>query len=204
MDPRTPQLARRNKRTLASLLGMVGLMIGLSFAAVPLYDLFCRTTGFGGTPLVVDALKGSVGERVMRVQFNADISPALAWQFTPVQREVKVRIGEETLIFYRATNLSSRPIVGTAIYNVTPEKVGGYFDKLQCFCFTEQLLQPGESVDMPVVFFIDPEIVKDRNLDDVTTVTLSYTFYEAKSDRARQLLSGVPTGRDSSRKGGGS
>lgn len=197
-------MARRNHRMLGGLLGVVAVMVGLSFAAVPLYELFCRTTGFGGTPIVAERLKGKVGERVMTVRFNADVSPALPWQFAPLQRSVTVRVGEETLVFYRATNISSAPIVGTSVYNVTPDKSGAYFNKLQCFCFTEQVLQPGESVDMPVVFFIDPDIVKDRNLDNVATITLSYTFFEAKTDRARQLLSGASGAREGKGKAGGS
>ena len=201
---RHAEMSRRNRRTLAGLLGIVGVMAGLSFAAVPLYELFCRATGFNGTPQQVTARSGEIGTRLMIVRFNADVSPSLPWQFAPVQRQVTVRVGEEALVFYRATNLSAVPIVGTAVYNVTPEKAGGYFDKLQCFCFTEQVLKPGESVDMPVVFFIDPAIVGDANLDDVSTVTLSYTFFEAKSDRARQLLSGAPAARDGVRKAGGS
>lgn len=203
MDRRS-DMTRRNRRMLGGLLGVVAVMVGLSFAAVPLYELFCRTTGFGGTPIVADRLKGEVGERVMTVRFNADVSPALPWQFAPLQRSVNVRVGEEMLVFYRATNVSSAPIVGTSVYNVTPDKSGAYFNKLQCFCFTEQVLQPGESVDMPVVFFIDPDIVKDRNLDNVATITLSYTFFEAKTDRARQLLSGASGAREGKGRAGGS
>ena len=115
-----------------------------------------------------------------------------AERFEPLQREIKVQLGEEKLVHFRATNISQRPIVGTATYNVTPERTAGWFNKVQCFCFTEQLLQPGQSVDMPVVFFVDAEMAKDRRYDDIRTITLSYTFYEAKTERAKTLLGGTP------------
>lgn len=179
---------RRNQRLLSALILFVAVMVGMAYASVPLYEMFCRVTGFGGTTQVAESAPETVGERVVRVRFNADVSGAMPWAFEPLQREVSVRVGEEKLVFYRATNRSSHPIVGTSTYNVTPDKAGIYFNKVQCFCFTEQLLKPGESIDMPVVFFVDPEMVKDRAMGDVTTITLSYMFFEAKTDRARQLL----------------
>lgn len=180
---------RRNIRLMWGLLGFTGVMIGMAFAAVPLYDMFCRVTGFGGTPQVVDAATKPVGERLVTVRFNSDVSPALPWAFEPEQRDVKVRVGEEKLVFYRATNRSAQAVVGTATFNVTPAKAGIYFNKTQCFCFTEQLLQPGESVDMPVTFFVDPDLVKDPEMNDVTTISLSYTFFVSKTERAKQMLS---------------
>lgn len=178
----------RNRRTLIALWSGVAVMAALAFAAAPLYDLFCRTTGYGGTPQVAAGPTKPVGERVFTVRFNGDVSPDLPWRFVPEQREVSVRVGEEKLVFYRATNVSSRPVVGTATYNITSDVAASYFNKVQCFCFTEQLLKPGETVEMPVVFFIDPDIVKDRGMDEVKTISLSYTFYMAKTERAKQML----------------
>ena len=182
----------RNARTAWRLVLVAGGMLGLAYAAVPLYEAFCKATGFGGTPLV--AQEGGdrpVIARTVQVRFDANTDPNLAWRFEPLEREVKVRLGEEKLVHFRATNGSQRPIVGTATYNVTPERSAGWFNKVQCFCFTEQLLQPGQSVDMPVVFFVDAEMDKDRRYDDIRTITLSYTFYEAKTERAKTLLGGL-------------
>ncbi|MCP5432397.1 MAG: cytochrome c oxidase assembly protein [Alphaproteobacteria bacterium] len=159
-------------------------MLGASFAAVPLYRMFCQVTGFGGTTQVATAAPDIVLDRKVVVRFDSNVSRELPWRFVPAQRSVKVRLGERTLVAYRATNLSDRPLVGTATFNVTPDKVGSYFDKLQCFCFTEQRLEPGETVDMPVTFFVDPALADDPLLDEVKTITLSYTFYEAKKATA--------------------
>ena len=182
----------RNARTAWKLVLVVGGMLGMAYAAVPLYEAFCKATGFGGTPLVAQEGERPVIARTVEVRFDSNVDPNLAWRFEPVEREVKVRLGEEKLVFFRATNVSQRPIVGTATYNVTPERSAGWFNKVQCFCFTEQLLQPGQSVDMPVVFFVDAEMDKDRRYDDIRTITLSYTFYEAKTERAKTLLGGTP------------
>ena len=184
--------ADRNARTAWTLVLVVGGMLGLAYAAVPLYEAFCKATGFGGTPLVAQEGERPVIARTVEVRFDSNVDPNLAWRFEPVEREVKVRLGEEKLVFFRATNVSQRPIVGTATYNVTPERTAGWFNKIQCFCFTEQLLKPGQSVDMPVVFFVDAEMAKDRRYDDIRTITLSYTFYEAKTERAKTLLGGTP------------
>ena len=175
-------------------------MVALAYAAAPLYDLFCRTTGFAGTPLVAQQGERPVLDRTVTVRFDSNVDPNLPWHFKPLEREVKVRLGEEKLVFFRATNVSQRPIVGTAVYNVTPEPAGPWFNKLQCFCFTEQLLTPGQSIDMPVVFFVDPDMDKDRRYDNVRTITLSYTFFEAKTERAKTLLGGTPA--NESGKGG--
>ena len=182
----------RNARTAWKLVLVVGGMLGMAYAAVPLYEAFCKATGFGGTPLVAQEGERPVIGRTVEVRFDSNVDPNLAWRFEPVEREVKVHLGEEKLVFFRATNLSQRPIVGTATYNVTPERTAGWFNKIQCFCFTEQLLAPGQSVDMPVVFFVDAEMAKDRRYDDIRTITLSYTFYEAKTERAKTLLGGMP------------
>jgi len=181
-------LARRNRRLVTGVFVWVAAMVGLAYASVPLYELFCKVTGFGGTTQVAAVAPGRVLERSVTVRFDASREAGLPWKFEPLQRQVTVRLGEEALIFYRASNLSQRPIVGTATYNVTPDIAGGWFNKIQCFCFTEQLLMPGETVEMPVTFFIDPEMANDRKYDKVTTITLSYTFFEATSDRAKALL----------------
>jgi cytochrome c oxidase assembly protein subunit 11 len=181
-----------NARLAWRLAGVVAGMLALAYAAAPLYEAFCKATGFGGTPLVAQEGDRPVIARTVQVRFDSNTDSNLPWRFEPMQREVKVNLGEEKLVYFRATNLSQRPIVGTATYNVTPERTAGWFNKLQCFCFTEQLLKPGQSVDMPVVFFVDPDMDKDRRYDDINTITLSYTFYEAKTERAKNLLGGVP------------
>ncbi|MFN4089265.1 MAG: cytochrome c oxidase assembly protein [Alphaproteobacteria bacterium] len=173
---------RRSNATIAlPLFGIVAGMGMMAYAAVPLYQLFCQVTGFGGTTQVAKAASDTVLDREVVIRFNADVNPALPWSFQPEQREVRLKVGEQGLAFYRATNTSSKPVMGTATYNVTPQKVGLYFNKIQCFCFTEQVLEPGESMDMPVTFFVDPAIAEDRNLDDVRTITLSYTFYRTSA-----------------------
>jgi cytochrome c oxidase assembly protein subunit 11 len=168
---------RVNARVAMVLVTVVAGMVGMSFAAVPLYRVFCQVTGYGGTTQRAEAAPGAAGDRIITVRFNADVAPNLPWAFQPEQREVKVRMGEEKLVFYAAWNRASVPVTGTATFNVTPVKAGPYFDKVQCFCFSEQRLEPGQRVDMPVSFFIDPKMAEDRNLDDVTTITLSYTFF---------------------------
>ena len=182
----------RNARLAWRLAGVVGGMLALAYASAPLYDLFCRTTGFGGTPQVAQAGERPIVERSVAVRFDSNVDPNLPWRFQPLEREIRVKLGEERLTHYRVTNVSQRPIVGTSTYNVTPEPAGPWFNKVQCFCFTEQLLLPGQSVDLPVIFFVDPEMAKDRRYDNVRTITLSYTFFEAKTERAKTLLGGVP------------
>lgn len=176
----------KNRRVAFACVAVFAGMVGLSFASAPLYDMFCRMTGFAGTPLRAKAAPGATNpdEATVTVRFNADVAPGMPWKFQPVQREVTVKPGEETLIFYRASNPTARPVSGQASFNVTPEKVGQYFNKIACFCFEEQMLQAGQSVDMPVSFFVDPEILKDPKTRDVTTITLSYTFFR-KPDEAR-------------------
>jgi cytochrome c oxidase assembly protein subunit 11 len=181
----------KNARIAWTLVLVTAGMLGMAYAAVPLYEAFCKATGFAGTPLVAQSDDRPVIARTVKVRFDTNVDPGLAWRFEPEQREVTVHLGEEKLVFFRATNLSQRPIVGAANYNVTPERTAGWFDKIQCFCFTEQLLKPGQSVDMPVTFFVDPDMAKDRAYDDINTITLSYTFHEAKTPRANELLRGA-------------
>ena len=179
-------LRHRKAATAVLLLGVVAGMVGLSFAVVPLYRLFCQVTGFGGTTQRAAAAPGAVSERVITVRFDAEVDPDLPWKFEPEQGAIAVKVGEQATAFYKATNLSQESVIGQAVYNVTPLKVGLYFDKIQCFCFTEQRLTPGESEDMPVTFFVNPDILKDRNLDDVSAITLSYTFYRNKEAEAAE------------------
>jgi len=175
---------RRNATTAIVLIGVVGGMAGLSYASVPFYRWFCQVTGYGGTTQVADRLPERVLDRMITVRFNADVSASLAWRFRPAQRSIDVRLGEQALAFFAARNDSDVPTTGTATFNVTPAKAGSYFTKIACFCFDEQTLAPGQSADMPVTFFIDPDLADDRNLDDVTTITLSYTFFNANPETA--------------------
>ena len=176
--------ATRNLRTGLALSLVVCAMAGLAFASAPLYRLFCQVTGYGGTTQIAEAAPQQTFERRITVRFNADVNPKLPWNFEPLDRAVTLRIGEPGLAFYRAMNLTDRTVSGTATFNVTPLKAGQYFNKTQCFCFDEQHLEAGEAVEMGVSFFIDPAILEDRNLDDVTTVTLSYTFFRSLEDEA--------------------
>lgn len=183
--------AAQNRSFLFLGFSIVVLMVGLSYASVPLYRLFCQVTGYGGTTQRVAAAPNAptAAVRSFDVRFNADIGGGLPWSFYPSQGPVTVKLGEETLIHYRARNNANHPVVGTAVFNVTPEKVGRYFDKVQCFCFSEQRLEPGQEMDFPVSFFIDPAIAEDPNLNDIKTVTLSYTFFpshNAASSRSAQ------------------
>jgi cytochrome c oxidase assembly protein subunit 11 len=157
--------------------GVIAGMLGLTAAAVPLYELFCRVTGYGGTTQRADRAPERVAEQTIKIRFNADVARGLPWTFVPAVREVEVHIGEQSLAFYRAHNRSSRPITGTATFNVSPDKAGIYFSKIACFCFTEQVLAPDESVDMPVSFFVDPAILEDPDVRDLRSITLSYTFF---------------------------
>jgi cytochrome c oxidase assembly protein subunit 11 len=184
-------LRRANLRTLGALTGVACFMVGMAFAAVPLYDWFCRVTGFGGTTMVAEAAPELVLDRTVKVRFDAS-TVGIEWRFRPVQREMEVRLGEQALAFYEATNISDRPITGTASFNVTPFSTGGYFAKLACFCFVEQTLQPGETVQMPVSFFVDPEIVNDREASRAPVITLSYTFYETEESRRLAFLATEP------------
>ena len=176
-------VAQKNART-ALLAGLLAIaMVGLAFAAVPLYRLFCQVTGFGGTPMRADAAPGASREagREVGVRFDANINPALPWKFEPVQRTVRVAPGARTQVLYRATNLTARTTTGTAVFNVTPVKAGQYFSKIQCFCFIEQTLKPGEGVDMPVIFYVDAKMLDDDTTRHIDEITLSYTFYPVET-----------------------
>jgi cytochrome c oxidase assembly protein subunit 11 len=181
-NPQERRGRRRNAAVALVLGGLVFGMVGIAFAAVPLYRLFCQVTGYGGTTQVSEAAPDVAGERVIKVRFNADVHRDLPWRFWPEQREVTLRVGEPGLVFYGAENLSARAIVGTATFNVTPLKAGQYFNKVQCFCFDEQELAPGETARLGVSFYVDPAIAQDRNLDEVTAITLSYTFFRSLAD----------------------
>ena len=155
-------------------------MFGLAYASVPLYRIFCQVTGFGGTPnIFVEPSEYEVGDRVVKVQFDAKVNRDMPWDFEAVQREVSVRTGENKLIFYHAKNTTNDPIKGVATFNVTPDKAATYFSKVSCFCFEEQTLEASQEVEMPVSFFIDPEFENDSEMDDVKVITLSYTFFNA-------------------------
>jgi cytochrome c oxidase assembly protein subunit 11 len=173
-------LAQRNRRTGLTMALLAAAMVGLAFASVPLYRLFCQVTGFGGTPVRAEEAPGAVAGQV-GVRFDANIEPALPWRFEPVQKTIRIQPGARTQILYRATNLTARATTGRAIFNVTPLKAGQYFSKIECFCFTEQTLRGGQSVDMPVVFYVDPRIREDETTRDIDEITLSYTFYPVES-----------------------
>ena len=170
----------RHVRVVVPLLGVLVAMASLVYYAVPLYRLFCQVTGFGGTVQRAVAAPGAAGTRTFTIRFDADVERGLPWTFRPVSREVTIRAGEERLAHYRARNRSKAALTGTATFNVTPQKAGMYFVKVACFCFSKQRLEAGRSVDMPVSFYVDPAILKDPNLRDVRTITLSYTFYRAR------------------------
>jgi cytochrome c oxidase assembly protein subunit 11 len=173
----TDRALRRSHRALAAwCVVLVAAMVGAAYAAVPLYRMFCQATGFDGTPRVATKASTTVLEKTVIVRFDANVTPGLPWRFEPVQQTMKVKIGETNLAFFRATNTSDHQVWGTAIYNVFPEVVAVYFNKLQCFCFTEQMLEPGQSAEFPVSFFVDPAIMNDRDARSVTHITLSYTF----------------------------
>lgn len=169
----------RHGRTALVLSSVVVAMIGASFAAVPLYRMFCQVTGFAGTPLRAEAPSAHSTDRMVTVRFSGTVQSQLPWRFEPEEPTVTLKIGENGLVAFRATNMSTQPLVGTATFNVTPEKAAPYFAKTQCFCFAEQRLEAGESVDMPVAFFVDPAILDDPGTRDIKNITLSYTFFRA-------------------------
>jgi cytochrome c oxidase assembly protein subunit 11 len=176
---------RRHRMVAMCCGGLVVLMVAAAFASVPLYRLFCESTGFAGTPQRVTHASDASIDKTITIRFDANVTPGMPWRFEPVQPTLEVKIGENALAFYRATNLSDRPVTGMATFNVTPEPAGGFFNKIQCFCFAEQVLEPGQSVDMPVSFFIDPGIVSDRDGRAISLIVLSYTSHpvEAKAGR---------------------
>ena len=169
---------KAKKKTAAQMVGVVIFMGALAWASVPFYDWFCRVTGFGGVTQVADSGSDVVLSETVKVRFDASLERDMPWEFKPVQREIEIQIGATGLAFYEAYNPTDKPIAGTASYNVTTYEAGGFFSKIDCFCFEEQVLMPGERVQMPVTFFVDPEIVEDRDAKYTKVITLSYTFYE--------------------------
>jgi len=180
----SPQARRRRDLLVAGACGVVvALMIGMSYAAVPLYNLFCRTTGFGGTTQVATAGPGQVLDRTVTVRFDANVGGGLPWRFEPERNAIAVKLGEVVTVKYTATNLSARATIGEAAYNVAPFTVGAYFQKINCFCFTEQKLDAGQTQELTVVFYVDPALAKDSDQDDLDTITLSYTFFPVREPK---------------------
>jgi cytochrome c oxidase assembly protein subunit 11 len=179
---------RRNLKVVVPAVAVIGIMIGLVAYSPTLYRLFCAATGFGGTTQRADSDFGAVSERTITVRFDSNVAPGLPWRFEPVQRQVTVHLGEQKLVFFTAENLSDQAVVGHATFNVTPPTSGIYFNKIQCFCFDEERLNAHQKIDMPVVFFVDPELVNDPEMDGLNTITLSYTFFRsANPDNAKDL-----------------
>jgi cytochrome c oxidase assembly protein subunit 11 len=184
------------QRTLVQLVGVVVTMGALSFAAVPFYDWFCRVTGFGGTTAVADSGSDVVLDRTVKVRFDASLEQGMPWEFRPAVPSMEIRIGENGLAFYEAHNPTDRPVAGTASFNVFPYAAGGYFTKIECFCFQEQVLQPGETVQMPVSFFVDPAIVEDVEGRFVREIVLSYTFHQTPLLEEQAALTASPAPGD--------
>ena len=183
--PRNDQKKLRRDLAVAACCGVfVAAMVGAAYAAVPLYNWFCRTTGFAGTTQVASKAPGYVLGRTIAVRFDANVGPGLPWKFEPEQNEIKLRIGEVATVNYKVVNEAARTITAQASYNVSPPQAGAYFDKINCFCFTEQTMKPGETRELTVVFYVDPEIAKDRDQDTLNTITLSYTFYRMSEKAA--------------------
>ena len=168
----------------------VAFMVGMAYASVPLYSWFCRTTGFGGIPQVASVAPAQISDRKITVRFDANVAPGLPWKFEPEQNEIEVRIGEVVTVFYTVTNQAARTTTGVAAYNVAPLTVGAFFQKLNCFCFTEQTMGPGEKREMPVVFYVDPQIAKDSENDGLNSITLSYTFYPVRDPSPKPVAAG--------------
>lgn len=177
---RDKRLLRRDVIVAASCGAFVAMMVGAAYASVPLYTWFCKTTGFGGTTQVSERAPDQTLGRQLTIRFDSNVAPGLPWRFEPEQNEIKVRIGEVATVHYKVVNQAAREITAQAGYNVSPPQVGSYFTKINCFCFTQQTLKAGETRDMTVVFYVDPEIAKDHDQDDLNTITLSYTFYRQR------------------------
>ena len=186
----------RQRLLVVALVGLVAAMVGLAFASVPLYRLFCQATGYGGVPQRADRGADKVLDRTIRVRFDANVDGALPWSFVPDQRFIDVKIGETALAFFKATNNSSQPVTGQAIFNVAPELAGRYFTKIECFCFKQQTLAAHASVEMPVTFFVDPKIVDDEDTKNISEITLSYTFY--RSDKEPGIAAAPPASNSGS------
>ena len=175
---------KSNKRIALGAAAFALGMVGVAYAAVPLYRIFCQVTGYGGTVQVVEQASDVILSKTINVRFDANTSRNLGWSFKPAERQIEIKIGETRLAFYKAHNPGKTQTTGTATFNVTPSAAGAYFNKIECFCFTEQTLEPGQSVDMPVSFFIDPDIINDKDLDGISTITLSYTFFPLKTEES--------------------
>lgn len=172
----------KNTRTAINAGVLAVAMLGMAYASVPLYRIFCQVTGYGGTTQLGLHAPGAVGDRVLTIKFNADTDKGLDWAFKPGEREIHLKIGEQGMTHYVAENLDNKPVTGHAVYNVVPHAAGQYFVKIECFCFTNQTLKPKQKVNMPVIFYVDPAILKDPELQDTRTITLSYTFFPADTD----------------------
>jgi cytochrome c oxidase assembly protein subunit 11 len=181
LHPDTKIKPRRQRLVAACVVAAVGAMLGLSYAAVPLYRMFCAATGFGGTTQVAEAAPSQHGTRKLTVSFDTNVAAGLGWTFVPETRRVSIVAGETATVFFKVTNLLDRETIARAAYNVSPDISGAYFDKITCFCFTEQRLGPHETVEMPVVFFLDPALEKDRDMANIAEITLSYTFFPVKA-----------------------
>jgi cytochrome c oxidase assembly protein subunit 11 len=185
-EARTPadlKKERSNRLVAGVCLAFFGGMVGMAYAAVPLYAMFCQMTGYGGTTQRVEQYSDRVLDRKITVRFDANVSSGLPWDFKPARRDMTMKIGETAEAHYTATNLFDTPTAGRATFNVTPEMAGSYFNKVECFCFTDTTLKPGETLDMPVVFYVDPDIADVPELKDITTITLSYTFFPIEEER---------------------
>lgn len=156
-------------------------MVGAAYGSVPLYQLFCQVTGYGGTTQIATQAASTVLDRHIKIRFDANVAPGIPWQFAPEKKEVDLKLGENGLAFYKVTNTSDRAVTAVATYNVTPHKAGPYFQKLECFCFQDRTLQPGETMELPVIFYVDPALATDKNVKEINQITLSYTFFEAGS-----------------------
>jgi len=191
MHPNPDVPARRRDALVAFLCGgLVAVMVGLSFAAVPFYSWFCRTTGFGGTPLAAKTAPTQTSDRTITVRFDSNVAAGLPWRFEPERRSIDVKLGQVVTVYYAVTNEAGRTTSGQAGYNVSPPTVGAYFEKVNCFCFTEQTMKPGEKRDMAVVFYVDPKLAADSELDGLRLVTLSYTFYPVQAPASPGSMAG--------------
>ncbi|WP_112663347.1 cytochrome c oxidase assembly protein [Microvirga flavescens] len=179
----TPRLQRNVRRTVIGCAALVAGMVGLAYASVPLYDLFCKVTGFDGTPTVASSNASKALDRTIAVRFDANVAPGLNWRFSPETPEVKVKLGETTTVLYKVTNTGDKPTTGIATYNVQPDLAGTYFTKLECFCFTEQTIKPGETLESAVVFYVDPRLVTDSDIHNLSSITLSYTYFPSKGGK---------------------
>jgi len=198
IDEKQKRLNRSNRTVAIACLSFFVCMIGAAYASVPLYRIFCQVTGYGGTTQRVEQYSDTILDKTMKVRFDANTANGLPWEFKPVEREVTVRIGETTMIKYEARNLFDEPTYGRASFNVAPGRAGAYFNKVEYFCCTDTTLQPGENMEMPVVFFVDPEIVNDPDLKDVKTITLSYTFFPIDKPKPVANAKAAPAGNSGS------